>query len=455
MDACSCNEFSRAHALRAVAGQGLPAIEPGMPMPAGTGLSRRAFLSRAAGLALAVYGADRVGLPLLDEGIAEAAAHDRVLVSIFLEGGADSRSILFPDGDPLYRQLRPRLALPSGAGSAFAEDSRLRWHPAAAGLAQLHAEGKVSVLPAIGYTNADQSHFTSRHYYEVGATDANLRTGWLGRYLDVVGSPTNPLQGLAMQTRLQPSLATARVPVAALSSPNDYAFWAPGVWGSVEKRMLESFRELGADRGDAATRTAAAAARQAMELRSQLQPFSGSAGKKLLESAPVQYPSSSSRFPTQLKSVAAMLASGLPMRCIAVDAPGSYDTHASQANTLQQNLQLASDSIVAFQRDLEARGLADRVLTLVWSEFGRRAKENGSDGTDHGAAGLGLVVGTRAAGRMIGEFPGLTALDDRGNLRATSDYRSLYASVLEQWLATDAAAVLPDAARYARVAVVR
>ena len=134
MDDCSCNEFSRAHALRAVAGSGLPAIEPGMPMPAGTGLSRRSFLSRTAGLALAVYGADRVGLSLLDEGIAQAASSDRVLVSVFLEGGADSLSVLFPNGDPLYRQLRPRLALAEGAGTAFGEDGRLRWHPAAAGL---------------------------------------------------------------------------------------------------------------------------------------------------------------------------------------------------------------------------------------------------------------------------------------------------------------------------------
>ncbi len=455
MDRCSCDEFSRAHLLRssvAQAGNGLPAIEPGMPVPAGTGLSRRSFLAQAAGLALAVYGADRVGLRVFDEGIAAAAQSDRILVSVFLDGGADALSILFPDGDPQYRALRPRLALPAGAGTAFAEDTRLRWHPAAGSLATLHAEGKLSVLPAVGYTNADQSHFTSRHYWEVGATDAQLATGWLGRYLDAAGTSSNPLQGLSLQSRLQPSLATARVPVAALSGPSDYSFGVPyGLPAAVQSRLYETLRDLGAGRaGDPAYREAAAVTRQAMELRGQLTPFAGAA-----ITSPVAYPASAQRFPRNLQAVAAMIAAGLPLRCVALDAPGSYDTHAAQAGTLQANLQLATDSLLAFQRDLEARGLADRVLTLVWTEFGRRAKENASDGTDHGAAGLGFVMGTQAAGKMIGEFPGLAQLDERGNVRATADYRGLYSSLLEQWLQTDAKGIIPGAETFARVRVVR
>ena len=227
-----CTEHARASA-------GLPAIEPGMPEPAGTGLSRRSLLLRGVGLGLAVYGAGKLTqLPAFETGVAAAqgAGPNTVLLSVFMDGGVDSLSLLAPVGDPEYRKLRPSLAV--SGGREFSEDPRLQWHPAASALADLHAEGKVSVLPAVGYTDADQSHFTSRHYYEVGATDANLRTGWLGRYLDSVGTANNPLQGLAMQSRLQPSLATAKVPVAALSSPSDYSFWAPGVGGSVEERML-------------------------------------------------------------------------------------------------------------------------------------------------------------------------------------------------------------------------
>ena len=235
-----CNDFSRTDLMRRVAaeaGRGLPAIEAGMPVPAGTGLDRRSFLARSAGLALAVYGGSAFLPRAFEEGIAAATAAgpQRVLVSVFLDGGADSLSMLFPSGDPLYRQLRPRLSLPASTGLPFAEDDRLRWHPSLAGLATLHQEGKVNVLPGVGYTGPDQSHFTSRHFWEVGATSEKLRTGWLGRYLDRVGSPDNPLQGLSLESRLQPALATAKMPVASIDGPDRYSFWTRNVWGDVEQ----------------------------------------------------------------------------------------------------------------------------------------------------------------------------------------------------------------------------
>src|SRR5207247_7221780 len=149
--------------------------------------------------------------------------------------------------------------------------------------------------------------------------------------------------------------------------------------------------------------------------------------------SPVPYPSSKDSFPRRLAGLAAMIAAGLPLRVVALTAPGEYDTHSDQAGALAQGLQLTADSLLAFQRDLEARGLADRVLVHVWSEFGRRASQNGSSGTDHGAAGVGFVIGSRVRGGMIGEYPGLaTGLDEDGNLKATADYRELYCSLLEQ-----------------------
>ena len=150
-----------------------------------------------------------------------------------------------------------------------------------------------------------------------------------------------------------------------------------------------------------------------------------------------------------------MLGAGLPVRVVALTAPGMYDTHDDQPQELADGLKLTADSLVAFQRDLEARGLADRVLVHVWSEFGRRAKENGSNGTDHGAAGSGFLIGSRASGTMIGEFPGLASLDKDGNLRATSDFRGLYSALLEDWLGADAEAIIPGARRYARPKVVK
>ena len=146
-----------------------------------------------------------------------------------------------------------------------------------------------------------------------------------------------------------------------------------------------------------------------------------------------------------------MLSAGLPLHCVSLTAPGSYDTHTNEASALSDGLQVTSDSLLAFQRDLEARGLADRVLVHVWTEFGRRAQENGDSGTDHGAAGTGFLIGSRVAGTMVGEFPGLkTGLDSDGNLIETADFRGVYAALLEQWFGVDAAAVIPNASSFAR-----
>jgi uncharacterized protein (DUF1501 family) len=450
MSGITCDECTRADLFRATAGRGLPTIEPGMPLPAGTGLTRRKFVAKSLGVALSVYGAGK--LQWFDEGIANAATikNSPILVSVFLQGGADSLSLLYPQGDPLYAKYRTDLAVTGG--TPFTEDPTLYWNPALAPLAQLHAEGKVTVLPAIGYDHPDQSHFTSRHYWEVGATDPRLLTGWLGRYLDLAGVADNPLQGLSITGSLEPSLATAKVPVAAIDGPNQYSFGAQGVWGTVQNRMLDAMGALGSVHSrDPAFATAANVTKQSDRLRRQLLPFAGDKGI----TSPVVYPTGGDSFTTGLQGVAAMIAANLPLRCVALEASGSYDTHAGQTAALTPALTTTGASLYSFQRDLEARGIADRVLTLVWSEFGRRAQENGSGGTDHGAAGAAFLIGSRTVGTAVGEFPGLSALDADGNLKPTSDFRSVYISLLEQWLKFDAAKVIPDAGKFKRYALVK
>ena len=273
---CSCNEFSRAAVLRrsvAEAGRGLPVIEAGMPLPAGSGLSRRTFLTRTAGLALSVYGASKLPLGLFEEGIGRAAGPtDPVLVSIFLDGGADSLSMLYPAGDAQYAGLRPHLALAPEAGEPFAEDASLHWHPSLAPLAELHGEGKVDVLPAVGYTNTRPGR-TSRPVTtrKSGATDAHLRTGWLGRYLDLAGTWDNPLQGLALSDSLHPALASASVPIAAVSRVDDYGFWAEGESGEPETRMLDAIGSF-APSSDPGRAHVAEVAAQVASLRGRLLP---------------------------------------------------------------------------------------------------------------------------------------------------------------------------------------
>ena len=451
----SCHECSRADA--AVAGRGLPAIEPGMPLPAGTGLTRRQFVSRTAGLALAVYGGSALSGKAFDFGIAQAAsdaaASNTVLVSIFFNGGIDGLSVLFPAGDPKYYSLRPNLGIAQTAGTPFTEDNRLRWHPAAGGLSTLHGEGKVSVIPAAGYSNASQSHFTARHYYEVGATDATTRTGWLGRYLDAIGTPDNPLQGLTLDVALHPSLATAKVPVATLAAADQYLFAPPGLPAHpLEASILQEAANIGAAHkksSDPALATAGGVAFDSHHLYYQLGNY------KYGFNSPVPYPTSSDPFPHRLAGLAAMIAGGLPMRVVGLTV-GHFDTHATQAATLQRDLQLASDSILAFQHDLEARGVADRVMIHVWSEFGRRAQENASAGTDHGSAGIGFLIGTKLKGTMLGSFPGITGgLDSSGNLTPTMDFRAVQAAILEQWLGADGNRIMPESQSFQRPALLK
>jgi uncharacterized protein (DUF1501 family) len=444
-----CGDYTRSQLLRsaaAEAGKGLPIVEPGMPEPAGTGLSRRTFLSRTAGLALAVYGASKIPLSAFETGIAQAASSDKVLVSVFFDGGIDSLSVLAPVGDPRYSQLRPNLALAPGTGTPFAEDTRLNWHPAAASLATLHAEGKVSAFPAIGYDHPDQSHFTSRHFYEVGELAVGFRTGWLGRYIDSVGDSENPLQGLSMDGSLSPMIATADKPVAAIDNVDGFDLWS-SVSAPVEDEMYRSFARFGSLPSDS---PGLAQVRRATAQTDKLRQDLGGIGSF---ASPVAYPDT--YFAHKLAGLAAFIAAGLPMRVVTIRAAGGYDTHSDQATDLDRNLRETCEALLAFQRDLEARGLADRVMTEMWSEFGRRPEENGSAGTDHGAAGCAFVIGSKAQGEMVGEFPGLAQLDGNENLRVTSDFRAMYCALLEQWLGHDAGPIIPGASGFVRPTLVK
>ena len=166
----------------------------------------------------------------------------------------------------------------------------------------------------------------------------------------------------------------------------------------------------------------------------------------------VTYPAES-EFGTRLRYLAAMIEKPLGIRVAEVEADGDFDTHDDQAE-LGGLLADVSECLAAFQADLEARGVSHRTLTFVWSEFGRRPEENGS-GTDHGAGGLAWVQGDRARAGVHSDYPNLSTLDEHDNLQVTIDFRRVYSSLLEQWLGTDAGAVIPNAGAFGRVALVQ
>lgn len=434
--------------------------EPGSPPPAGRTLSRRGLVLGGLGLSLTVFGARALAPRALDEGLlaaAEATTDDRVLVSVFLSGGVDGLSLLPPVGDSAYRRaLRPTLWVSPDEALPMQGTTDLAWHPLATDLKGLHDDGRLRVFPAIGYHGPNQSHFTSRHYYEVGATDANGVTGWLGRYLDVAGRTDNPVQGLTIGPLLSPVLAPARVAVAAVDSPSAYDFRTPGLdEGPFKDAMVGGFKAIGAlTSTDPVLGPAREAHRDAAAVHTSLHAGGlGPQGTGYPEDSPLA---------GRLRDLARLLGAGLPIRCASVDSHTDFDTHANQGTVAAgpdgafgRNVVAVGGALASFQADLEARGIADRVVTLVWSEFGRRPEENGSQGTDHGAGGVAMLMGTRVRPGLEGEFVPLSNLDADGNLRPSTDFRALYSSVLEQWLGQDAGAVIPGAAEFARYDLVR
>ena len=451
MTHCHCNDFARSRV--ATAGDGLPSIEPGMPTPAGTGMNRRSMLLRSLGVGVAVYGMGALtSAERVEAAINDALGEHKVVISVFFDGGMDALSLLAPTGDPNFQVLRPTLAghIP-GTAKAFQGDSKLSWNPAANSLSDLwdSPDVGVAVAPAIGYPDANYSHFTSRHFWEVGALDVGGTTGWMGRYLDQVGRSDVPIQGLTMGGSLSPVLATANVPVAAVWDVDGYNYQWPGAWGDMGDLATQYLRQN--------ARTASADGQLATSRMVSESSFALVDELTAVSTTAAGSGYGTSGFAGHLSGIARLLdtriaGNALPIRCIALSAEGGYDTHSAEYPDFGDNVQATCDAIKAFWADLKTRGQDDRVVMLLWSEFGRRPEENGSGGCDHGAAGTAFVIGKNVKQGLIGEFPGLQAsgstssgLMDDGNLRATSDFRGVQSALLEQWLGVDAAGIIPGA----------
>ena len=332
-----------------------------------------------------------------------------VLVSVFLDGGCDGLSVLAPVGDPPTAGCARRSGCATARAAPFAEDGRLRWHPSAAGLADAARRGQGLACCPRSATTTRTSRTSPRATSGRSARSTpHLRTGWLGRVLDRVGSPDNPLQGVSLDGQPRPSLATARNPVAAIDKPGGL-------------RLLDA-RRVGRRRGPRRARVrrrrprAARLARRrrgagragggVRRRRARRARAAGRGRQAGLHAAAAPTRSPQDAFPKRLAGFAAMLGAGLPIRAASIGAPGAYDTHANQARDAAEE-PASSPSTRCSPSSATSRraGSPTACSTLVWSEFGRRAQENGS-GTDHGAAGIGFLIGTRAAGPDDRRVPG-------------------------------------------------
>ena len=430
-------------------------------------ISRRRVLQAGAAATFSLYAASAMPIGrALEAAQADAAVNPNapVLVSIFVPGGLDLMDTLVPTGSyGRYADLRPTVKVDSPVtlgSSGFGLNPSLA-EGVGGGIKGLYDRGRIGFIPGIDYANPDLSHFNSRHFWESGLVNMKPSSGWLARWVDRNGNPDNPFQGLSSEYGLSPLLRGSSNPVAAVSSPEDAQAWIPGVWGEWEDRYHAHYERLAARKGKAdGPKSVFAAARQSRYVARTLEPYVPDDKTKVDPLAPgVTYPtaadgSNAQRFGDRLSHLAAMISLPLGIRVATAEAPGDFDTHDGQKAGLTTDLAALSKCLSSFQADLEARGVANRVMTLVWTEFGRRPKENSSGGCDHGAGGIAWVMGSRARSGVLTPYPDLNSFDREGNLAVTVDFRSVYSSVLEQWLGTSAGAVLPDAGSMARVGLV-
>jgi uncharacterized protein (DUF1501 family) len=421
-------------------------------------LTRRQVLGWGIGGGMSLYLAKAMPIQrVLEAAAADAAAAPQapVLVSVFMPGGLDLLDTLVPLHDyGRYADLRPKLKVGNAAqlgGTGLGVNPSLT-QGVGGGIKGLYDRGKIGFLPGIDYSNPDLSHFHSRHFWETGLITDRDTPGWLGRWLDRSGNRDNPLQGVSMGYGLSAVMRSGHAPVAAVASPGDAGFWIRGVWGDAYDAAMKAYGRMGHGHGGGeAIGAAREAARLAKQVADRLEPYAEHDGVDPLASS-VPYPEGSD-FGQRLRYLAAMISKPLGIRVANVEAEGDFDTHDNQSD-LTEILADVSQCLAAFQADLEARGVADRTLTFVWSEFGRRPEENDS-GTDHGAGGIAWVQGNRALAGVHSDYPDLHSLDREDNLKVTIDFRRVYSSLLEQHLGTEAGAVIPRAGKFGRVQLVR
>ncbi len=391
---------------------------------------------------LQVFGSTGVlslgGLPpwVLSQALANDAVpgpDQRVLVLIQLAGGNDGLNTVIPYGDDEYHRRRPGIGIPKGA--VLKLNDRFGLHPSLGGLQNLFDQGRLAVVQGVGYPHPDRSHFRSMDIWHSAQPDGETpRDGWLGRALEwQFQQGKQATEGLALGVeRLPLALASGTIPVPTLRRIEDWKL-AEGDPSVANRRLQRALL----------TKSASTPARGELEFLRQASNTAFAAADRLAGLTKAYQPSAEypgTHLARQLKLVAQFIAADVPTRIFFVSLEG-FDTHSQQQPGHAALLAELSGAIAAFQADLEGHGLGDRVMTATFSEFGRRVEENGSLGTDHGAASMLFAVTKEGKGGFYGAMPSLTDLTD-GDLKFTTDFRQVYAAWLENWLGVSSEAVL-------------
>jgi uncharacterized protein (DUF1501 family) len=381
----------------------------------------------------------------------------KILIVVQLSGGNDGLNTIIPYGDDAYHRARPVLA--HDAGSVLKINNYLGLHPNLKEVKALYDSGQMAIVQGVGYPNPNRSHFRSMDIWQsadpVGETPTS---GWIGRYFDNACAGCDPKVGVSIGETSPLAMKGEHVNPLSFENPYSYRYNGYDKARYIELNKLASAPQVAPDLVTPAlvapanhSFIAKPAARKVepVTAQSQLDFLARTAMDAQVSSdqilkitanhkGPQDYPTN--EFGNGLRTIAAMIAGGLPTRVYYVSL-GGFDTHANEKARHDKLMTDFSQGMGAFWADLKAQNNADRVLMMTFSEFGRRVETNASGGTDHGAAAPMMVFGQSIKPGIYGNHPSLTDLD-QGDLKFNTDFRNVYATVLQEWMDTPSKPIL-------------
>ena len=401
-------------------------------------ISRRNFLQglSVVSLGLGVPSVFSKAVVASAEEIASVSLAGKTLVVLQMAGGVDSLNTVIPYTDAAYRANRSSLAV--AEEEMLVVDDRVAFHPSLARLKDAFDQGNLAVVEGVGYPDPNLSHFKAMDIWQSADPKDAAGEGWLGRYFEgLTDAQGHPLTGLAVDGRLPSAFEADGASIPSVQSIESFGLANaigdpnPDVRRTSLMKLYDIYRPASTPFAALLDTTLDNAYSASLELADAHAGYTPA----------VAYPESS--LASGLQLLAELIDSGgaaSPLRVGHVRI-GGFDTHTQQTGRLDDLLTETSDAMYAFWQDIVGHGHGDDVVVMTWTEFGRRVKENGQADTDHGAAGLMFLLGDKVKGGFYGEPPSLTNLDN-GNLRFTTDFRSVYVTVLERWLESPADAIL-------------
>ncbi len=377
-----------------------------------------------------------------------------ILVLIQLAGGNDGLNTVVPYTNDFYYNARPTIAIPKQ--QVLTLNDTLGLNPSMTGFKSLYDSGHLSIVNGVGYPNPNRSHFRATEIWQTASDeDKYLTDGWIGRYFDNACQGCDPTVGINIGPRLPQSFSSHNPTGITLENPESYRFMGAGLHDDEEtayRSMYESnpdFAPTGSNSGASVSMVSGTVTLQSgqsaldfLERTSMDAQVSSDKIRAIASKTPDTSAYPNSGLARDLRLVGRLIAGGLPTRVFYV-SQGGYDTHTNQRNGQDNRLKELSEAVKAFTDDLTSLGVFDRVMIMTFSEFGRRVAQNGSGGTDHGAAAPMFLIGSNMKAGLLGTEPSLAHADlTDGDVRYNTDFRSVYASVLQDWLKTNSTPIL-------------